>query len=99
MWYIGIETSFHNTVYRIFGAQHVLDYVTNCWQRHVVILTYHLIAMATLISLTTRTFASVSSVMLVTYYTPLPLIGMESRSSMDQMVCGYVFVHVCDIVF
>ena len=100
MWYIFIETSFHSNIYyEIFGAQHVLDNWTNCWQRHVVILTYLLVAMATLTSLTTRTLASVSLVMLVTSYTPLALMGMESRSSMDQMVCGYVCVHVCGIVF
>ena len=62
-------------------------------------LTCLLIAMATLTSQTARTLTSKSSVMIVTSYTPLSVMGMESRSSVDQMVCSYVCVHVCDIVF
>ena len=58
-----------------------------------------MIAIATLASLSARNLASESSVMMVTSYTPLSLMGMESRSSVDQMVCGYVCVHVCDIIF
>ena len=55
--------------------------------------------MATCTSQTARTLTSKSSVMIVTSYTPLSVMGMESRSSVDQMVCSYVCVHVCDIVF
>ena len=63
-----------------------MNYETNCWQRRGNFLTFLLIAIATLTSLTARTLASVSSVMMVTSYTPLFLMEMESRSSVDQMV-------------
>ena len=64
-----------------------LNFETNCWQRCGNFLTFLLIAIATLTSLTTRNLASESSVMIVTSYTPLSVMGMESRSSVDQMVC------------
>ena len=81
----------------VFGALRVevcgiwpkkLDYETNCWLWHVV--AYLLIAMATLTSLAARTLTSMSSVMVVTSYTSLSLMRIESRNSVDQMVSGYV---------
>ena len=58
-------------------------------------LTYLLITMATCTSLTTRILASGSSVMTVTSYTSFSVMGMKSRSSLDQMVSVCMDVCVC----
>ena len=92
VWYIVIETSFHYNIYNgsVWCPPKKLDYETNCWLWHVV--AYLLIAMATLTSLAARTLASMSSMMMVTSFNSLSGMGMESRSSVDQMVCGYMCV-------
>ena len=56
--------------------------------------------MATLTSQTSRTLASES--VIGDFLHSLSVMGMESRSSVDQMVCGYVCVcgcvHLCGTV-
>ena len=53
--------------------------------------------MATLTSLTSRTLASES--VIGDFLHSLSVMGMESRSSVDQMVCGYVCVCGCVHVY
>ena len=95
MWYTVIETSFHCIVYN--GS--VWCSAVNWIMRQKLLaeacgnfLTYLLIAMAALATLTAKTLASMSSVMMVTSYTPL---SVKKFGGPDGVWLCVVCVHAC----